>query len=64
MIPVTLPAPGPTVQFGTGSDSSRIFPLTFGIGCGTDRRGTLLVIVDTQDNRGVRTAEELTIAVR
>jgi hypothetical protein len=64
MLPVTLAAPGPTMQFGSAQAGSlRTFPLILGIGCGTDRRGTLLVIVDTEDNRGIRTSEQVRIAV-
>jgi hypothetical protein len=66
MIPVTLPAPGPTFQFGSAAqtDSVRTFPLTLGIGCGTGSRGTIIIIVETSDNRGRREAEQVKVAVR
>jgi hypothetical protein len=45
---ITLPAPVPTVQFGTALNQARsqTFPLSFDPGCGFARRGTVLVIVD------------------
>lgn len=66
MLPLTLPAPGPTVQFGDvlESRSARTFPLNLGIGCGTGRRGTVVIIVDTSDGRGRHRSERLEVAVR
>jgi hypothetical protein len=61
MLPVTLPAPELIPQFG---GSARTFPVTLGIGCGTDPRGTVLIIVETSDNQGQRMAEQVTVAVR
>jgi hypothetical protein len=64
---VTLPAPGPTPVFGSAMPppgSARMFPLSVGVGCGTDIRGTLIVTVETSDRRGRRGAQHVTIAVR
>jgi hypothetical protein len=38
--------------------------LILGIGCSTGNRGTLIIIVDTSDGRGRRSAQQVTIAVR
>ena len=63
---VTLPAPGPTPVFGNEmpAGSVQTFPLILGIGCSTGNRGTLIIIVDTSDGRGRRSAQQVTIAVR
>jgi hypothetical protein len=61
--PVTLPAIGPTLQFGE-SQVRRTFPLVLGIGCGTDEKGTVVIVVDSSDGRGRRMTEQVTIAVR
>ena len=63
---VTLPAPGPTPVFGNAmpAGSVQTFPLILGIGCSTGNRGTIIVIVDTSDGRGRRSAQQITIAVR
>ena len=60
MLPVTLPAAGPTAQFG----SAQTFPLTLGIGCSTGTRGTVVIIVDTSDDRGRHRTEQVSVAVR
>jgi hypothetical protein len=60
MIPVTLPAPGPTLQFG----SARTFPVTLGIGCGTGPRGTVFIVVETSDNTGRHGSDRVSVAVR
>jgi len=51
---VTLPAPLPTAQFGTALDQARgvLIPVNLGVGCGTGRRGTVRVTVDTRDASG------------
>ena len=52
---VTLPAPVPTVQFGSalvGAKSVRTIPLMLPIGCVADRTGTVVVLVSTRDNQG------------
>lgn len=52
---VTLPGPVPTVEFGTmlvQARSGRTIPISFGVGCGTDRKGTVMVQVDTRDELG------------
>jgi hypothetical protein len=61
MLPVTLPAIGPTQQFGT---PVRTFPIVLGIGCGTDTNGTVAIIVDTTDHRGRRATQQVTVPVR
>ena len=60
LLPVTLPAPGPTLQFG----SARTFPLILGIGCDTGVRGTVVIIVETSDDRGRRGSNQVSVAVR
>jgi hypothetical protein len=65
MLPVTLAAPGPTMQFGNAqAGSSRMFPLTIGIGCGTDTQGTAVIIVETLDDQGRRGSEQVRVTVR
>jgi hypothetical protein len=64
---VTLPAPLPIRQFGTALDQARsslMFPFDFSFGCGTDRRGTLTVIVVTSNGRGLDRSTLVTAAVR
>lgn len=63
---VTLPAPVPTTQFGTALANSRAqaFPVTLGIGCGTGRTGTLIIVVDMQDGRGQRGSAQTTVTVQ
>jgi hypothetical protein len=64
---VTLPAPVLTVQFGTAlvrARSFRSFPLDFLFGCGTGRRGTIVVIVQTRDDRGNDRFNEARVSVR
>ncbi len=64
--PVTLPAPVLTRQFGTAlvhARSSRLFPLDFGFGCGTGRRGTIVVLVRYRDGHGRDGSEELRVRV-
>jgi hypothetical protein len=55
----TMPAPLP---LGPGS-SPQSFPLSLGIGCGTGTRGTIVIIVDTQDDAGRRRSDRVTVAV-
>jgi len=66
MLPVTLPAPGPTAQFGVATQATfaRTFPFVFGIGCGTGRRGTVVIIVEGSDHRGRHLAEQVSVPVR
>ena len=52
---VTLPAPVPTVQFGSAlveAKSVRTIPLLLPIGCIGDRTGTVVVLVSTRDGHG------------
>jgi hypothetical protein len=63
---VTLPQPSLTTQFGStlvSARSSRTFPFVFRFGCGTARRGTLIIIVDTR-SRGRLTSTELRASVQ
>jgi hypothetical protein len=55
---ITLPAPVPTVQFGTALDQARsqTFPLSFDPGCGFARRGTVFVTVDGRGGSLIGTA--------
>jgi hypothetical protein len=65
---VTLPAPVPIVQFGSAlveARSSVSFPIAIGLGCGAlGRSGTIIVIVDTRDDRGRLQSLQATINVR
>lgn len=52
---VTLTAPAFTRQFGTElveARSERTFPVDFRFGCGTGRRGTIVVVTNTRDRNG------------
>ena len=52
---VTLPAPTPTVQFGSGLAEERAvqtIPLLLPIGCIVDHTGTVVVLVGTRNGRG------------
>lgn len=64
---VTLTAPTLTKQFGTNlveARSARTFPLTLAVGCGTDRRGTALILIDTRDALGRSQSGQVSVAVR
>jgi hypothetical protein len=64
---VTLPAPVMTTQFGSAlieARSSRTFPLTLGLGCGTAPRGTVTVIVVTRDAGGRVTTGQVSTTLR
>jgi hypothetical protein len=65
-VQVTLPMPVPTTQFGTAlvqARSTRIFPFDFRFGCGTSRSGTMVMLVDTRDDRGRSNTRELQVTV-
>ena len=65
-VQVTLPMPVPTTQFGTAlvqARSTRIFPFDFRFGCGTSRSGTMVMLVDTRDDRGRSNTRELQVSV-
>lgn len=52
---VTLPAPVPTVQFGSAlveAKSVGTIPFMLPIGCVVDRTGTVVVLVSTRDGHG------------
>jgi hypothetical protein len=64
---VTLPAPSVTQQFGTNmvmARTTRTFPLTLAVGCGTDRKGTATILIDTRDERGRSESGQVSVAVR
>ena len=64
---VTLTAPTLTKQFGTNlveARSARTFPLTLSVGCGTDRRGTATILIDTRDAHGRSESGQVSVAVR
>jgi hypothetical protein len=64
---VTLPAPLPITPFGTALVQARsqlTFPLDFSFGCGTDRRGTLVIVVNARDGRGLDRSTEVRVGVR
>lgn len=64
---VTLPAPVMTTQFGSAlvaARSARTFPLFLGIGCGIGRTGTVVIFVDTRDDRGRTRSGQVTVVVR
>lgn len=64
---VTLTQPALTAQFATttvAAGGSRSFPFVFRFGCATARAGTLIVIVDTRDDRGSVTSTELRATVQ
>jgi hypothetical protein len=65
MLPVTIAAPNPVPPVGSATaGSSTTLPLTFGIGCGTGKQGTITLIVDMSDDRGRRGSQQLTMNVR
>ena len=50
---ITLPAPVPTAQIGARSRNARgdkFFSLSTGVGCGVGHTGSIVVVVDTQDD--------------
>jgi len=67
MPPVTIAAPIPTTQFGSAlvqAGSVTTVPLTLAIGCGTGTQGHILVIVDTSDDLGRRSSQQVKVTVR
>jgi hypothetical protein len=65
MLPVTLTAPGPTMQFGlpTSQLLVRTFTFNVGVGCGTGNKGTAIVTVDATDDTGRRLTQQVRVAV-
>jgi hypothetical protein len=64
---VTLPAPLLTRQFGTNlvmARTARTFPLNLAVGCGTDRKGTATIHVDTRDEHGRRESGQVPVVVK
>jgi hypothetical protein len=67
MPPVTIAAPTPTTQFGSAlvrAGSATTVPLNLPIGCGTGSQGTILIIVDTSDDLGRRSLQQVKVTVR
>ena len=66
MLPVTLSAPGPTMQFGLPTSQLLVRTFTFnpGIGCGTGNQGTAIVTVDATNDTGRHLTQQVSIAVR
>lgn len=63
---ITLAAPALTRQFGTNlveARSARTFPLQVAIGCGTGKSGTVMMTVNTQDERGRQESAQVSVAV-
>jgi hypothetical protein len=67
MPPVTLAAPLPITQFGTALAASRDdqrFSLSMGVGCSVERRGSIMVEVETRDAQGRRGTGRVSVSVR
>lgn len=64
---VTLPAPVPITQFGDALEAARDalqFPVSLGIGCGVERFGTVVIIVEARDGHGRRHTGRMSVKVR
>jgi hypothetical protein len=64
---ITLPAPVPTTQIGSALETARgdmFFSLSTGVGCGLGHTGSIVVIVDTQDDQGHKSSGRVDINVR
>ena len=64
---VVIPAPGLTDRFGSTfvpGGGSRAFPFLFEFGCFTGRSGTMVVVVETRDNRGRIDSKTIEVEVR
>jgi hypothetical protein len=64
---VTTAAPNPTALFGSSlvpAGSGTTVPMNLPIGCGTGSQGTILIIIDTSDDRGHRTSQQVQVTVR
>lgn len=64
---ITLPAPVPTTQIGSALETARadrFFSLSTGVGCGIGHTGSIVVIVDTEDDRGHKGSGRVDINVR
>ena len=66
MLPVTLSAPGPTMQFGVTTSQLlvRTFKFNPGVGCGTGNKGTAIVTVEATDDTGRRLTQQVNVTVR
>jgi hypothetical protein len=63
---VTLPAPVLTSQFGSAlveARQTRLFPVSFGLGCGFGTRGTLTGVVVTRDDNGRMTSGQVSTLI-
>jgi hypothetical protein len=65
MFPVTLTAPGPTMQFGlpTSQLLVRTFTFNVGTGCGTGNQGMAIVTVEAIDDAGRHLTQQVRVAV-
>jgi len=64
---ITLPAPVPTTQIGTALENARgdkFFSLSTGVGCGVGHTGSIVVVVDTQDDHGHKGSGRVDLNVR
>jgi hypothetical protein len=64
---VTLPAPVPTTQIGTAlanARSAQAFAVTLGVGCGTGRKGNVVIVVETRDGLGRIGSGRATVSVQ
>jgi len=65
---ITLPAPVPVIPFGSALVNARdrfMFPVNVGLGCGgIGRHGTIVILVDTRDDRGRDRSMETSVIVR
>jgi len=63
---MTLPAPQLTAQFGTAlvqARSSRTFPFTIPVGCGSQQKGTLTIQARTRDEQGREESGQVSLKV-
>jgi len=63
---MTLPAPQLTAQFGTAlvqARSSRTFPFTIPVGCGSQQKGTLTIQARTRDEQGREDSGQVSLKV-
>lgn len=64
---ILLPAPIPVMPFGSAladARGDRFFNLSTGVGCGVGQAGTIVVVVDTQDDRGHKGSGRVEFNVR
>jgi hypothetical protein len=64
---ITLPAPVPVTPFGSAlvdARADRFFSLSTGVGCRGGQTGTIIVVVDTQDDNGHKGSGRVEFNVR